>query len=412
MIGIIKSLNSEEKLDILAGSARYDVCLASCSGNFHGGRGRVRDPGNPISRWIYPAHIPGKGQVGILKVLQTNACKNNCAYCHLSARNDTIKRVGFSPRELADIFIQFVQKHRVHGLFISSGVGFNADSAMEKMIHTAEILRNKYKFKGYIHLKILPGSSYNLMERAAQLADRISINLEAPTKDHLRTIAPDKNFMHDLITRLQWAGDLIRKNLYTKSHTTQFVVGASNETDLDILKTVDWIYREMFVFRAYFSAFQPFEALTYPAVNDHTLLREHRLYQSDFLLRGYGFRLHDLVFDKNGHLPKNVDPKTAYARLHPEIFPVDINRASKEELLKVPGIGPLSAQRIAETRGNNPFHNLAELKQAGAVVKWAAPYIEFSGKKDKHLESGYSQPWLFDELSSTGWCSEAGSPPP
>ncbi len=403
MVGIIKTPDIENKLDILAASARYDVCLASCSSNSHGGSGRIHDPKNPITRWIYPAHIPGRGKVGILKVLQTNVCKNNCSYCTLSAHRDRIKRVSFAPHELAEIFIKFVQRRLVHGIFISSGVGFNIDSAMEKMVRTAEILRNKHNFKGYIHLKILPGASFNLIEHATHLADRISINLEAPTRKHLNTIAPDKNFVTDLIMRMKWAGDLIQKKSYTKSHTTQFVVGASDETDFDILKTVDWIYREAYVFRAYYSAFQPVENVYCSFDNNNTLLREHRLYQSDFLLRGYGFRFHDLIFDKNGDLPKNVDPKTAYAMMHPEIFPIDINHAEEKELLKVPGIGPLSAQRIVKTRRKNPFHNLNELKRVGAIVKWAASYIEFSGKQEKQTKPGYIQQWLFDEMSSVQW---------
>ena len=403
VIGIIKRPNTEEKLDILSASARYDVCLASCSRNSQGGSGRLRDPRDPVSRWIYPAHIPGKGQVGILKVLQTNVCKNHCSYCSLSARQDTVKRVGFAPHELADAFMQLFQKRLVHGIFISSGVDLNADSAMEKMIRTAEILRTRHKYKGYIHIKMLPGASFDLIERASQLADRISINLEAPTKEHLHTSAPDKNFVNDLILRMKWAGDLIQKRSYAKSQTTQFVVGASDETDLDILKTVDWIYRELYVFRAYFSAFQSSKLLSSSAKNDKPLLREHRLYQSDFLLRGYGFRFHDLVFDRNGELPKDFDPKIAYAMMHSEIFPVDINHAPEEELLKVPGIGPLSARRIVERRVKEPFHNLDELKRVGAVTKWAQTYIEFSGKGEKDSESEYIQPWLFEKISSIGW---------
>ncbi len=402
MIGIIKKPNIEEKLDLLTASARHDVCLASCNGNSFGGTGRLRDPGNPLTRWIYPAQLPGKGLVRMLKVLQTNVCKNNCSYCAFSADRDTIMRTGFAPHELADTFIQFVQRRLVHGIFISSGVRCSADSAMERMLHTVEILRNKHKFKGYIHLKLLPGVSFNLIERAAQLADRVSMNLEAPTRKHLEAIAPDKNFVDDLMRRMKWAGELIQKGSYTKSQTTQFVVGASAETDQDILKTIDWIYRKLYVFRAYFSAFQP-DAAHDRSINNNTLLREHRLYQSDFLLRGYGFRFRDLVFDENDELPREVDPKTAYAVMHPELYPIDINTAAEEELLKVPGIGPLSAGRIVETRRKDSFHGLNELKRVGAVIKWAAPYIEFSGKREKGSSLCYTQRWLFDELASGKW---------
>ncbi len=401
MAGIVKSPNKEDKLDILAESARYDVCLASCSGNLRGGVGRVKDPLDPINRWIYPAVIPGKGRVGILKVLMTNACKNNCSYCTLSSDKDSVRRVGFAPYELASIFMEFVRKKLVHGIFLSSGVGSNVDAVMDRMIRTAEILRKTHKFSGYIHLKILPGASFNLIEEATRFSDRISMNLEAPTREHLGVIAPEKDFVKDLMLRMKWAGDLIQKKPYTKSHTTQFVVGASDETDLDILKTVDWVYRKLYIFRAYFSAFQP--GAQQGHLHSYPLLREHRLYQSDFLLRGYGFRFHDLVFNENGELPRHIDPKTAYAKIHPELYPVDINRAPEKDLLKVPGIGPVSARRIVETRRSESFHNLEELKRIRAVVKWAAPYVEFSGKRDSLYEDNCLQKRLFDETSSSGW---------
>jgi predicted DNA-binding helix-hairpin-helix protein len=257
---------------------------------------------------------------------------------------------------------------------------------------------------------VLPGASFHLVEHATALADRVSINLEAPTPEHLKRVAPDKDFVEDLLKRMKWVGSLIRNSSYAKSHTTQFVVGSSDESDLEILKTVDWIYRELYLFRAYFSAFQPVEESscllpreTSPLDRNQSLLREHRLYQSDFLLRGYGFRLHDLVFDSQGQLPSGVDPKTAYAIMHPEFYPVDINRASEQELLKVPGIGPLSARRIVETRVQDTFRSLSELRRVGAFVNRAAPYLEFSGRAERSSETDYTQRWLFERARPEDW---------
>lgn len=298
-----------------------------------------------------------------------------------------------------------VNKGLVEGIFISSGTGLRADSAMERMINTAEILRKRYHFRGYIHLKLLPGVSFDLIEGATRYADRISMNLEAPTREHLKKIAPDKRLVQDLIQRMKWAAAIIQNGSYTKSQTTQFVVGASDEKDAEIMRAVDWIYRELYLFRAYFSAYQPLVGSEASERRKPSLLREHRLYQSDFLLRGYGFRLSDLVFDRHGNLPEEVDPKTAYALKHPELYPVDINRADETLLLRVPGIGPLSAHRIVESRVRSPFHTPEELKGVGVVVKRALPYIEFSGKRADHrgLKHEYVQRRLFNDIHPEEW---------
>lgn len=400
MHGIIIKPNLEAKLDALAGGAKYDVCMASCNTN-GATRGRVPDPQDPKHRWIFPAHLPGGGSVPILKVLQTNHCVNHCTYCAFGADKDRERRMSFSPQELADGFMKLVYQRLVEGLFLSSGVCGKSGATMERMVRTAQILREHHKFAGYIHLKILPGAPFDLVEQASRIASRISVNLEAPTAGHLSHIAPDKGFAKDLVTRMKWAGDLIRQGVGARSQTTQFVVGATQESDMDILRATDWIYREMFVFRAYFSAFQHPDKKRQSAFDKATLLREHRLYQSDYLLRGYGFGLPDLVFDDAGSLPERVDPKTAHAMIHPERFPVDINTAREEQLLRVPGIGPLSAQRIVQARVKNPYHSLDELKGVGAIVSRAAPYIEFSGR-------GVSQLRLFETPPPPRWQTGIG----
>jgi predicted DNA-binding helix-hairpin-helix protein len=424
MANVIRRPTTEEKLDILAASARHDVCLATCSGNTAGGVGRLRDPVHPESRWIYPAHVPGRGEVGILKILQTNACKNHCSYCFLSSRCDRERRVSFDPQELADLFMGFVRARLAHGIFLSSGVGQDPDLSMARMVQTAEILRRRHGFGGYIHLKVLPGCSAAAVEQAALVADRISVNLEAPSARYLQALAPEKRFARDLLGPMRVAAGLVRqrmggrrsapegsRGLRVNSHTTQFVVGAGEESDLDILRTVDWLYRELYVFRAYFSAFQPppggGRVPLGPAIpGDHSLAREHRLYQCDFLLRGYGFRLPDLVFDRQGRLPANVDPKMAHALMHPELYPVDVNHAPEELLLRVPGIGPVAARRIAERRRRSPFRGLGDLKATGAALRRAEGYLEFSGRRDGSAASRggkATQGWLFEEMSVEGW---------
>ncbi|MBN1697585.1 MAG: helix-hairpin-helix domain-containing protein [Spirochaetales bacterium] len=401
MATFLKAPDTSSKLDILSASARFDICLSSCSTNSSGTSGRIRDPLDPLRKWIYPAHVPGKGRVGILKVLQTNVCKNRCTYCSFSALKDNVVRTGFRPDELAKAFMELVRTDMVHGIFISSGVGVNTDTTMEKMILTAEILRKHYRFDGYIHLKILPGASYNLIEAAASYANRLSVNLESPGRELLGLIAPDKDMIRDLVLPMKQTGEILRRGARASSQTTQFVVGATDESDCDIMKTVDWIYRRLFVFRAYFSAYQPDERETGRPLPPEPLLREHRLYQCDFLLRAYGFGLQELVFDASGNIPLDVDPKTAYAMMHPECFPVDINRAEKHHLLRVPGIGPVSAERIIRERIGNPFHGLEALKGTGVVTDRSAPYILFSGKRDR--SSAYRQRWLFEETACSGW---------
>ncbi len=403
MVAVIKKPDVEARLDILAASARFDVCLSSCSGNAAGGVGRLRDPQHPADRWLYPAYVPGRGRVGILKVLQTNVCTNNCSYCAFAAQHGNLRRVSFAPDELARLYMRFYHRRFVHGIFISSGMGLCADVAMERMIRTAEILRSKYRYRGYIHLKLLPGVSYELVEQAARLANRVSVNLEAPSRAHLSAIAPEKDFVRDLLLRMKWAGELVRRSRFAGSQTTQFVLGAADDTDLEVLKAVDWIYRELYVFRAYFSALQPIGDRAELPAADQPLLRENRLYQCDFLLRGYGFRFRDLVFDSHGRLPRHIDPKSAHALMHPELFPVDVNSASEDRLLRVPGIGPISAGRILAARQEASLRSLRDLGRLGAVAKHASPYVEFSGRRDGETRVNAAQPWLFEEMSCSSW---------
>jgi putative DNA modification/repair radical SAM protein len=371
-------MNALRKIEVLGESAKYDIC-ASCGKKAR----RVKDS---LTRWIYPAVLPNGKNILLLKVLMSNACENNCFYCPNRQSRD-FRRLSFKPDELAKFFLEFYQRRLAHGLFLSSAISGGTRATMEKMLKTVEILRLKYHFPGYIHLKILPGASFSYVERAVELADRVSINLEAPNKKRLQKIAGEKRFESDLLLRMQWVKSLsLKKGYLPAGQTTQFVVGAAGESDREILQMTDFLYQEMNLSRVYFSAFQPVRNTPLEEHPPTPLLREHRLYQVDFLFRYYGFRLEEIIFDHRGNLPLRFDPKMSWALKHLEKFPVEINAASQGELLRVPGIGPKSATTIVKQRLKNKFYNLEELRRIGVVVKRAAPFILINGKPQGSLD--------------------------
>lgn len=366
-------VDTRQKIEVLGRSAQYDLCGEACGTE----ASRVRDD---LGRWIYPAVLPDGKRINLLKVLLTNACENDCYYCaNRASRN--FRRLSFTPEELAYAFDQMHRRGLVQGLFLSSGV-CNATRTMDRMIATVELVRRRYAFPGYVHLKILPGATFAHVERAVQLANRVSVNLEAPNPERLARIAPPKDFTTHLLQPLHWTKRLIEESKRgSVSQTTQFVVGAADETDRELLSTTAQLYREVGLARVYFSAFQP---IPETPLEDHLptpLLREHRLYQTDFLFRKYGFTFEDLVFDDAGNLPSEADPKMMWAQAHPECFPVEVNRASREELLRVPGIGPTSASRILKLRGKDRLRELSDLQRTGAVAKRAAPFVLLNGKQ-------------------------------
>jgi len=266
---------------------------------------------------------------------------------------------------------------------------------MERMLATAELLRGKYHFRGYLHLKLMPGAESAAIERALQLADRVSVNLEAPSSEHLAKLSSTKRYTEELLAPLQIARKLIETKpaLAKKSMTTQFVVGAAGEQDREILTRTTQLYHDLALSRVYFSAFQPVADTPLDGHVPTPLVREHRLYQTDFLFRKYGFAFDDLIFDARGNLPTEADPKTLWAIHHPQFFPVELNRASREELLRIPGIGPLSAQRIVQIRRASKFLTIEQLAHIGANEKRAAPFVLLAGRVATH------QPPLF---KSTG----------
>jgi putative DNA modification/repair radical SAM protein len=373
------------KINALGESAQYDLCNAC------GAATRERDD---LGRWIYPAALPDGGRVRVLKVLMTNVCEKNCYYCAVRAGRD-VPRTSFAPEELAAAFDRMHRADLVDGLFLSSGVCAGPANTMDRMIACVELVRKRYQFSGYVHLKLLPGASEAHIERAIQLAHRVSVNLEAPNAERLAVIAPRKDFFDELAQPMRVAKRLIDASggrLAPAGQTTQFVVGAAGESDQEILSTTARLYAELGLKRAYFSAFQPVRGTPLDGLEPTPAWREHRLYQADWLLRFYGFGFDDLTFDGAGHLPRQADPKMLYACAHPELFPVEVNRASRAELLRVPGIGPRSAARLLQWRRQGTLRNLEDLKRAGAVSARAAPFLLLDGRRPPH------QLPLWDEL--------------
>jgi len=361
------------KANLLGQAARFDLCGAGCKSGE-----RMRDD---IGRWIYPAALPDGRRVNLFKVLLTNACERDCGYCaNRSSRNGP--RTSFEPGELAATFAELVRRNLASGLFLSSAVYGSSAQAMERMIAAVEIVRFKYGFRGYVHLKILPGAEEAEVERATRLAQRVSVNLEAPNPARLAILSGSKRFREDLLQRMRWADAYMHEpGAISTGQTTQFVVGAAGETDREILLTTSRLYRELRLARAYFSAFQPVPGTPLEGLPPTPTLREHRLYQSDFLLRQYGFVFDELIFDGEGNLPLTRDPKLLWAQRHPERFPLEINRAEREDLLRVPGIGPRSAGRILAARRERALRDLETLGRLGVTVGRAAPFVLLAGRR-------------------------------
>ncbi len=330
---------------------------------------------------IHVSPLPGGGSIRLLKVLQTNICEFDCFYCEHRASRD-VPRTYVSPEDLAQTFMMLNQKGLVEGLFLSSGITKRIDVMQERMAQTVEILRTKYRFKGYVHLKILPGASQAAVERTMQLANRVSLNLEAPTPQHLLHLSRKKDFLDGILTRMVWVKRLQQENphLVQAGQITQFVVGAAGETDQDILSATNQLYRQIGLRRAYFSAFSPVSDTPLDHLPPTPLLRQNRLYQADWLLRFYGFKLEEIPLTQEGNLIQEIDPKTAWAQAHPEWFPLEMNTASYEELIRVPGIGPTSAKRIVEIRRTSVITDPKEFSHLGMVVKRASPFVLYRGR--------------------------------
>ncbi len=372
----------DSKLNTLANAAKFDIC---------GYYGPNAERPSPL-KFIYKAALPGGGCRSLFKILQTNVCTNDCAYCVNQVGRDC-PRSTFTPEELAKTFMELYRKRLVQGIFLSSAIAGNPIRSQERMVNTVEILRQKYGFNGYIHLKMLPGADFASIEAGCKLATRVSINMEAPTAHHLAKLSSRKNILNGIIEPMQWVKKLTSNNeiLVPGGQTTQFVVGAADETDRDLLHTSEALYHEIGLRRIYFSAFRP---VGNSRLEDHRAtppVREHRLYQADWLLRIYRFTpaQMELALNAEGYYPLTSDPKAAIAKKQPGNFPLDVNKASFEELLRVPGIGPVSAQRIVDIRRSHSINSVAQLRKMKVVTRRAMSYIWFKGMLEFEKQASF-----------------------
>lgn len=379
-------LSLPERLQILAAGAKYDVSCAS-SGSGRRNKGGV---GNAASCGICHSWTADGRCVSLLKILLTNACIYDCAYC-VNRRSNDIPRAALSPAEAARLTIDFYRRNYIEGLFLSTGVVRSPDHTMELLIQTVRLLRNEHLFNGYIHLKVVPGADLALVEEAGLYADRVSVNIELPTSSGLALLAPDKSReaivapmkkVSELAVRYRDERKVIRATprFVPAGQSTQLMVGATPDSDLSILRLSEGLYRRLEMKRVYYSAFVPVNRDDrLPALATPPLLREHRLYQADWLLRFYGFSSHEFLDEEHPHLETDVDPKLGWALRNLHLFPQEVNRANYETLLRVPGIGVRSAQRILRARRHGHLSG-DDLKKLGVVLKRARYFLTAKGR--------------------------------
>ena len=336
---------------------------------------------------IHHAKMPGGKTIPLLKTMLTSACERNCYYCPFRAGRD-MRRITFRPEEMAQSFMDLYRAGVAEGLFLSSGIIKGGMTTQDKLIDTIEILRQKHQFRGYVHLKVMPGAERAQVQRAMQLANRLSVNLEAPNDKRLAQLAPKKHFWEELVRPLQWIEEIRQSqpgnlgwNGRWPSTTTQFVVGAVGESDLELLSTTEFLYQKLRISRAYFSSFRPLADTPLQHLPPSDRRREHRLYQTSFLFRDYGFDLEDLPFTQEGNLPLDIDPKLAWARANLLENPVELNRAERQELLRVPGIGPISAQTIIQSRRLGVLRDIDDLRAIGVQTKNLKPFVLLDGQR-------------------------------
>jgi putative DNA modification/repair radical SAM protein len=365
-----------KKLEILSDSAKYDVSCSSSGAKENYKKSLI---GNNHQSGICHSFTEDGRCVSLLKVLYTNFCIYDCSYC-INRQSNDIKRVAFSPRELADLTINFYKRNYIEGLFLSSGIIEDEDKTMALLINVVEILRFEYRFNGYVHLKLIPGASKELIEKACLLATRVSSNLELPSSKSLQLLAPDKT-QKNLMQPLKYAKDAsFQKDNRPIPMSTQIIIGATPESDFSILKLSSNLYNKALLKRVYYSAYVPTNSdknLPSTATKPPTL-REHRLYQADWLLRFYGFTYGEIM-EKRSNLDLDFDPKMIWALDHLELFPIEVNKADKEFLIRVPGIGIRGAFKILKARRFKEL-NFENLKKLGISLKRAKYFITIGGK--------------------------------
>ena len=372
-------MDTWEKLKHLADAAQYDLsCACGTTKDEHRRRGRD-------GLWLYPATLPRGGRSVLLKTLLSSACAGDCRYCPLRSRRD-VPRYTLAPEEVASAFTEYVRRENIFGLFLTSGVLRDADYTMDRLVAAARILRRKYQYRGYLHLKVIPGASDAAIEEMLSVASAVSLNIEAPTRATFDALSTRKDFERDIVRPLKLISRLTgRGNRFARvKQTTQFIVGASTETDAQIVQATFGLYRRLHLSRVYFSAYQrglgdpslPGERRAGPPGD--LLTREHRLYQADWLLRKYGFGADEIPFGSDGNLSLEIDPKELWAQQHPEFFPVSVQQADKFQLLRVPGLGPVAVRRILQMRrGGTRIRSLEALGRPTKRLRTAAAYLRF-----------------------------------
>ena len=378
-----------EKLTILSDAAKYDAACTSSGVRRKFQPGKIGNTSSSIAGCCHSFSADGRC-VTLLKVLMTNSCVYDCKYCVNRRSNDT-RRAAFTPRELAELTIGFYRRNYIEGLFLSSGVLRNADYTTEQMIRALRILRQEYGFNGYIHAKAIPGTSPELVQQLGLLADRMSVNIELPSQQGLQTLAPDKtreailrpmSLIRDKV--LESKQELVKykhaPSFAPAGQSTQLIVGATKDTDRHILHLTEALYQKYRLKRVFYSAYVPVVENSFlPALDTKPpLLREHRLYQADWLLRFYGFQASELLDEAHPDFNPQLDPKCSWAVEHLEQFPVEVMRADYETLLRVPGIGPTSAKRIVSAR-RTAHLRFEDLKKLGVVVKRAQYFLLCDG---------------------------------
>ena len=364
----------EEKLRILADSAKYDASCSS-SGSKRTNSGGI---GNAAYSGICHSFASDGRCISLLKILLTNCCIFDCKYC-INRKSNNVKRAIFTPEEICTITMNFYRRNYIEGLFLSSGIIKNPDYTMELLIKTIKMLRYKYHFHGYIHCKAIPGASEYLLKELGSLVDRLSANIELPTENGLKLLAPNRE--ENKVTKIMSYIKENRKSSFAPAgQSTQMIIGATKETDLDIMNKSEKLYKSYDLKRVFYSAYIPVNKdKLLPSLTTPPLIREHRLYEADWLLRFYGFKTSDLLDEENPNFNILMDPKANWALRHLDEFPKEINQASYYDLLKVPGIGIKSAKRIIACRKNFKI-TFEDLKKMGVVIKRAKYFITCNNK--------------------------------
>lgn len=386
--------NVLEKLTILSDAAKYD---ASCSSSGSKRANKEKGIGNSDGMGICHSYTEDGRCVSLLKILFTNVCMYDCAYCVSRSSND-VQRASFTVDEVVELTLDFYRRNFIEGLFLSSGIVKSSDATMEKLVRVAKKLRTEHKFNGYIHLKAIPGSSPELLHEAGLYADRLSVNIEIPSEMSLKKVAPEKNYS-DIITPMNFLTEekirLIDEKKTIKrapifmpaGQSTQLIVGASPESDWQILRLADDLYKGQKLKRVYYSGYVPIKTDNrVPLLDAPPLLRENRIYQADWLLRFYKFSLDEIITPDAPDLDLDIDPKVGYALRNPQLFPVDINKADFETILRVPGVGVKSAKKLVSARR---FQRITwdHLKALGIAAKRAQYFIECPGLPRRHTDA-------------------------